>query len=153
MRTCQWQYWFKKEIQWIFQGDHTAKISYTSHSFDYNAHLSCMYQLCSRSLIKLPVVLMWKNKWERFNKSQRGWHQKSSNAAFHSSLSRSFAERHAELHKPSETNSYRDRAECPCIAIRTMCWMGSLIINVPFRLAFGLQNRLTLWGNVRKQPQ
>lgn len=61
---------------------------------------------------------------------------KGCDAAFHSFLSRSFCEQHAELHKPSETNSCRDRAECPCIAIGTMCWMGSLIINVPFRLAF-----------------
>lgn len=56
--------------------------------------------------------------------------------------------------QPTESNSYRDTAECPCIAaIRTMCWMDSLIINVPFRLAFGLQNRLTLWGNLQNRQR
>lgn len=49
-----------------------------------------------------------------------------------------FGERHAELHQPSQTNSDGEtEPECPCIAIRTMCWMASLIINVPVRLAFG----------------
>lgn len=39
--------------------------------------------------------------------------------------------------RSTDTDSGGDRAVCPCIAIRTMCWMDSLIINVPFRLALG----------------